>query len=193
MFKDNSDLNKSPKALQKEKIQSLNKRISKYSAKCEDGIVDIKIFTGPISRRRALDLLNRLQNETMYIPASQPLIIKLDFEDQEDTEVQTIFLKETINNEIIKIIHHENQELRRIKILSSILFIVGVGVMLIATLLTSKQFFTSAVQQLFVIASWVFIWEAIDKMVFVRQQLVSTRLKLYQLYFAEYEAQKNQS
>lgn len=180
---------KSPKAIQKERLQQLRKRISKYSAKCEDGIIDLKVSPEPLDRRKALDILSRLENEAMYIPTIQPLTIKVDLENKIDANNQIVFLKETINNEIIKIIYHENQELRRVKILSLILFLIGVSTMLIASLLDFKQFFAQALQQLFVITSWVFIWEAIDKMVFVRHQLVKKKLKLFQLYFVDYELQ----
>jgi hypothetical protein len=189
MVRNQGDFTKSPKAIQKERLQQVRKRISKYSAKFEDGIIDLKVSPEPMDRRKALDILSRLENETMYIPASLELTIKVDLENKENETNQINSLKEGINHEIIKILYHENQELRRVKIVSIILFLVGITTMLIASLLNFKDFFTQAVQQLFVISSWVFIWESIDKMVFVRHKLVKKKLKLFQLYFAEYELQ----
>ena len=189
MINHQGDPIKSPKAIQKERLQQVKKRISKYSAKFEDGIIDVKISPEPTDRGKALDMLNRLENEAMYIPSSQQLTIRVDLEQKENADIQVTTLKEAINNEIIKIIYHENQELRHIKFLSVILFLVGISTMLIASLLNSKTFFAQAAQQLFIIASWVFIWESINKVVFVRHQLIKKKLKLLQLYFANYTLQ----
>ena len=176
------------KAIRKEKIQHIRKRIGAYSAKFEDGIIDIKISSGPIDRRKVLDAITRLESDTMYISSHQQLTIRVEFEDKLEDDNKISTLKEAINSEIIKIIYHENQEIKRIKLISLILGIVGITSMSIAALLSNDKFITFAIQQLFVIISWVFIWETIDKMVFVRQQLVSKKLKLYQLYFADYES-----
>ncbi len=187
MISNQGDPMKSPKAIQKERLQQLKKRINKYSAKFEDGIIDVKVSPEPMDRRKTLDILSRLESEAMYIPSSQQLTIKVDFEQKEEASTQLVALKEAINNEIIKIIYHENQELRRVKFLSIILFLVGISTMLISSLLNSKEFFVQALQQLFMIISWVFIWESIDKVVFVRHQLVKKKMKLFQIYFGDYE------
>ena len=171
----------------KEKLQALEKKLKHYSRHMDEGMVDLKIVPGTYTRGRALDIIQRLLNEANYIPGNQNLTLLLTFEEKENIPEQITRFQDAIQGEIIKMIHHENQEIKQVTLISFVLLLIGLISLVTSIFIPNTNTLSFAIQQIFTIISWVCIWEFIDKFIFERRKLLIDKLNLLQLYFANYE------
>ncbi|MFA6627935.1 MAG: hypothetical protein WCT17_05340 [Bacilli bacterium] len=171
----------------KEKLQALEKKLKYYTHHVDEGMIDLKIVSGAYSRGRTLDIIQRLLLEANYIPANVNLTLMLTFEEKDNISDQITQFKQAIQGEIIKMIHHENQEIKQVNLISFVLLLVGLLSLGVSIFIRESDIFVFAIQQIFTIVSWVCIWEAIDKFIFEKRKLTIGKINLLQLYFANYE------
>jgi hypothetical protein len=168
--------------------RELERKVSKYVRYVEDNVANINVLNPDLDLEEIDTIIEILARQTKYIPISSDITVLIEFKFKKNNNESSVEqVKELITKNLIPRIRNITQEVKRISIISSVLFGLGF-IMLIASILVSENGFSgAAIQQVFSIFSWVFIWTSLEKMIFERIDLIRYKQILKRLYFAEYE------
>jgi len=133
-----------------------------------------------------IDIMEYIVQQAKHIHISYQLIILVELLDGKN-EVEAIrildkMFKRNIMNSLVDCSH----ELKRnLKLIFS-MFLFG-SIAMSLSIIISNFLNIFAVRELIVITSWVFIWRGVEAYFFGRKRLKDQKLKLLQLYTAEFE------
>jgi len=113
-----------------------------------------------------LDLMHYIDSQADPISPEIPIIINFIVDDV--NKVDQIYIKRAIKRFYWLSYKSMTQELRRITITSAILFLVGIGITAVYQILYRLNIDLFA-NEIILIASWVFIWEAFSRFTFNRR------------------------
>jgi hypothetical protein len=168
--------------------KKLDKILSNYVRYIEDNIANINVIDPEMDLQEVEDAIEMLVKQTTPIPYEVDITVLIEFKyKKHNNEPSVEKVQSIISKNLVPRILSVTNEIKRISTISLILFTVGFA-MLIASILISENGFSSlAIQQVFSIFSWVFVWTSLEKMIFERIELVRRKQLLKRLYFADYE------
>jgi hypothetical protein len=168
--------------------KELERKVSKYVRYVEDNIANINVDNPDLDLQEVDDVIERLASQTKYIPVTADITVLVEFKYKKNNNESSVEqVKEVVTKNLIPRIRNITQEVKRISIISLVLFGLGFIMLLASILVTENGFSSSAIQQVFSIFSWVFIWTSLEKMIFERIDMVRHKQILKRLYFAEFE------
>ncbi|MDR2085016.1 MAG: hypothetical protein LBP67_08500 [Bacteroidales bacterium] len=129
------------------------------------------------------ELITYLENEIKYKPVDEPITVEIDIKTHDEKFIESLeklIKKSTINN--IEDITHDLKRNLRISILLLIFGLITLGCISLFSYFTDHYVFN----EFFVIVSWVLIWQFVEMYFFDRPKLKYDKMKLLQLYFAEF-------
>ena len=137
----------------------------------------------PYSSKKVLnqDLLRYIDSQADPLPPHLPLVINFIVDDV--SKVDQEYIRRAIKRYYWLSYKSMTKELRRIKITSLVLFGIGIGVLVLYEVLTRLQIDILA-NQIILIASWVFIWEAVSRFFFNRREKQIERMNEGQMAVA---------
>ena len=171
----------------KEAHLAVRKRVMKYSDKMEDGVIDLKVVSLPASKDEIFSTVHRLIEEAEYIPYQQQVVVRVGLltglkETKNLNEFQDI-----INKEFVRKIFQITKKMKYLFGVSILSLIFGLVAMVVAfTLQNSTSIWLSLFQGFLSVTSWIFLWTAVEKLVFDYRTLNSGRRDLFMLYEADY-------
>lgn len=122
----------------------------------------------PYSEKKVLnqDLMNYIDSQADPISPEIPIIINFIVDDV--NKVDEVYIKRAIKRYYWLSYRSKKKELRRLTITSAILFLVGIGITIVYQILYRLNVDLFA-NEIILIASWVFIWEAVSRFTFNRR------------------------
>jgi hypothetical protein len=168
--------------------KELERKVSKYVRYVEDNIANINVTNPDMDLQEIDDTIEMLARQTRHIPVVNDITVLIEFKyKKNNNETSVDQVKELVKKNLIPRIRNISQEVKRISIISLILFGLGFAMLIASILVTENGFSSSTIQQVFSIFSWVFIWTSLEKMIFERIDLIRHKQNLKRLYFAEFE------
>lgn len=166
----------------------LDKILSKYVRYVEDNIANINVVDPDLDLQEVEDLIEMLVRQTSSIPYEIDITVLIEFKyKKHNNEASVAQVQNIISKNLVPRILNKTLEIKRISTISIILFSVGFLMLVASILITENGFSNIAIQSVFSIFSWVFVWTSLEKMIFERIELVRRKQLLKRLYFAEYE------
>lgn len=151
-----------------------------------DLVVSGTIYDGFSSARNPKlreDILTYLRNRAKYVPALDRLVVNVALHGSETLQE----LANAVRNATRDAILSAHSELKQIKKLYTLLFVLGILTFVAKTFVTG--FFKNAgVNEIFLIIMWVFVWRAVELFFFDRGTIVRENMRLIQLHEARYVA-----
>ncbi len=151
-----------------------------------DLVVSGTIYDGFSSARNPKlreDILTYLRNRAKYVPALDRLVVNVALRGPETLHD----LRDAVRNATMDAILYTHSELKQIKKLYTLLFVLGILTFVAKTIVTG--FFKNAgVNEIFLIIMWVFVWRAVELFFFDRGTIVRENMRLIQLHEARYVA-----
>ena len=128
------------------------------------------------------ELSDFIYDKAKDVPANKDIKIKIftDFK-ADEKEVQDA-IKNNYKKEYINL----KSEMKRNYIFSAVMFVLGI-VTLTLLLLMHSWFYNVYLEIILEIATWVFIWEAVDKFFFERTEIREKRHQFARLYYSQVE------
>lgn len=122
----------------------------------------------PYSEKKVLnqDLMNYIDSQADPISPEIPIIINFIVDDV--NKVDEVYIKRAIKRYYWLSYRSKKKELRRLTITSAILFLIGIGITIVYQILYRLNVDLFA-NEIILIASWVFIWEAVSRFTFNRR------------------------
>lgn len=122
----------------------------------------------PYSEKKVLnqDLMNYIDSQADPISPEIPIIINFIVDDV--NKVDEVYIKRAIKRHYWLSYRSKKKELRRLTITSAILFLIGIGITIVYQILYRLNVDLFA-NEIILIASWVFIWEAVSRFTFNRR------------------------
>lgn len=156
----------------------------------DDGnaIIDVNLeeddnLFSPYSDKKVLnpDILHYIDTLADPLPAHLPLIVNFIVDDK--SKLDQDFIKRAFKRHYWLSYKQMNYEMHRISITSVILFLIGASILVIYYLLDlyRLEFFAN---EIILIASWVFIWEAVSRFFFGRRNKQIERINEGQMAVA---------
>lgn len=142
-----------------------------------------------LSRRRInQEIMSHLEDNSKYVQLYKPLLINVTVSNKEiDAELlKTIELM--VERSLIKRITDLTIQIKQVRVISSLMVIFGLAAMAISIVLSEKYLNIFMMQEIFTIASWVFIWKSVEGLAFEQRKLSMQKYKLLQIYSADYES-----
>ncbi len=199
-----------PKEAEKLREKQLGQQISKfkeadkevlkieYEEYDEDedyAVIDLEInqesdiyqkFTMLSRRRISQEIMNHLEENAKYVPLYKPLLINVTRPHQTiDADLlKTIELM--VERSLTKRIIDLTVNIKQIKILSTLMVLFGLTAMMISILLSERYLNLFIINEVFYIASWVFVWKAVEGFLFDLRKTTEQKYKLLQIYSADY-------
>ncbi|MBN2220346.1 MAG: hypothetical protein JW697_08730 [Kosmotogaceae bacterium] len=166
-------------------LDELLNLVGNYSEKADDNHVHLNL-TGPDltddDAERAVDVL---EEKTKYLPLKRNLTVMVDCNCGDLLDLSKK-VKDSIRKQLIPLLYYVDLDLRRLSRVSAAMMVFGVLAMGTASLLSELSFNPYALHEILVIASWVFIWAAVETFFFDRRKLKNRKHHLYRIYFAEF-------
>lgn len=199
-----------PKEAEKLREKQLGQQISKfkeadkevlkieyeeYDEEEDYAVIDLEIsqesdiyqkFTMLSRRRISQEIMTHLEENAKYVPLYKPLLINVTMPHHTiDTDLlKTIELM--VERSLTKRIIDLTVNIKQIKILSTLMVLFGLTAMMISILLSERYFNLFIINEVFSIASWVFIWKSVDGFLFDLRKTTEQKYKLLQIYSADY-------
>lgn len=199
-----------PKEAEKLREKQLGQQISKfkeadkevlkieYEEYDEDedyAVIDLEItqesdiyqkFTMLSRRRISQEIMNHLEENAKYVPLYKPLLINITMPNHivEPELLKTIELM--VERSLTKRIIDLTVNIKQIKIISTLMVLFGLTAMIISILLSDRFFNIFIINEVFSIASWVFIWKSVEGFLFDLRKTTDQKYKLLQIYSADY-------
>lgn len=127
------------------------------------------------------DLMNYIDSQADPISPEIPIIINFIVDDV--NKVDEVYIKRAIKRYYWLSYKSMTKELRRLTITSAILFLIGIGITIVYQILYRLNIDLFA-NEIILIASWVFIWEAVSRFTFNRRAKQIERLNEGQMAVA---------
>ena len=115
---------------------------------------------------------NHLKQNSDYIPSFEDVTIVVP-------EQYMNNFKSVLNNMSAVELSHIKKDLHSNLLKAGIFLVVGILIMIISALYVADDY--PIVQDILVIASWVFVWAAVEDLFFSRKQLVNRKYKILQI------------
>lgn len=146
----------------------------------------------PYSEKKVLntDLMRYIDSQADPLPADVPLVINFIVDDVSDVDKE--YIQKAIKRYYWLSYKSMTQELRRILITSIILFFIGISILVFYEVLNRLSIDIFA-NQIVLIASWVFIWEAVSRFFFNRRAKQIERINEGQMVVATIRFEKRKS
>ena len=178
-------LNKGSLERVKVETSELDRRVKNYSEKADDGTVNVKVEDKSFGKQDAEKLIELLEERTRYLPLRRGLSVSIEGTESEMKEFIPR-VRNSVRDSLVPLVFYIDLDLKRLAKLSVILIVVGMLAMGIASILTELSFNAYALHEILVIASWVFIWAAVETFFFERRKLRKRKHHLQRIYSAEF-------
>ena len=181
------DRDSSPRGKLLQKILEKARKTAAASPEHEiDLVVSDSIYddlSGARSRIVREDIVAYLRNRAKYVPPLDRLVVNVALHGPETLQD----LRDAVRNATRDAILYTHSELKQIKKLYTLLFVLGILTFVAKTIVTG--FFKNAgVNEIFLIIMWVFVWRAVELFFFDRGTIVRENMRLIQLHEARYVA-----
>ena len=171
-------------------LQKILEKARKTAARSPEHEIDLVVsdsiyddLSGARSRIVREDIVAYLRNRAKYVPALDRLVVNVALRGPETLHE----LADAVRNATRDAILYTHNELKQIKKLYTLLFVLGVLTFVAKTFVTG--FFKNAgVNEIFLIIMWVFVWRAVELFFFERGTIVRENMRLIQLHEARYVA-----
>ena len=168
--------------------KKLDKVLANYVRYIEDNIANINVLDPDMDLQEVEDVIEILVKQTNPIPFDFDVTVLIEFKyKKHNNEASVEQVQNIITKNLVPRIIAVTNEIKRISTISLILFSFGFLMLIGSILIQENGFSSSAIQQVFSIFSWVFIWTSLEKMIFERIELVRRKRLLKRLYFSSYE------
>ena len=168
--------------------KKLDKVLANYVRYIEDNIANINVLDPDMDLQEVEDVIEILVKQTNPIPYDFDVTVLIEFKyKKHNNEASVDQVQNIITKNLVPRIIAVTNEIKRISTISLILFSFGFLMLIGSILIQENGFSSSAIQQVFSIFSWVFIWTSLEKMIFERIELVRRKRLLKRLYFSSYE------
>ena len=168
--------------------KKLDKVLANYVRYIEDNIANINVLDPDMDLQDVEDVIEILVKQTNPIPYDFDVTVLIEFKyKKHNNEASVEQVQNIITKNLVPRIIAVTNEIKRISTISLILFSFGFLMLIGSILIQENGFSSSAIQQVFSIFSWVFIWTSLEKMIFERIELVRRKRLLKRLYFSSYE------
>jgi len=174
-------LNKTSLERVKVETSELDRRVKNYSERADDGTVNVKVEDKSFGKHDAEKLIELLEERTRYLPLRRGLSVSIE---GTESEMKEFFPR--VRDSLVPLVYYIDLDLKRLARLSVILIVVGMLAMGIASILTELSFNAYALHEILVIASWVFIWAAVETFFFERRKLKNRKHHFQRIYSAEF-------
>ncbi len=178
-------LNKTSLERVKVETRELDRRVKSYSERADDGTVHVKADDTSFAKQDAEKLIELLEERTRYLPLRRGLSVSIEGPESEMKEFIPR-VRNSIRDSLVPLVYYVDLDLKRLARLSVILIVVGMLAMGSASILTELSFNAYALHEILVIASWVFIWAAVETFFFERRKLKNRKHHLQRIYSAEF-------
>ncbi|KUK79822.1 hypothetical protein V511_13920 [Mesotoga sp. Brook.08.YT.4.2.5.1] len=170
-------------SLERVKVETseLDRRVKNYSERADDGTVNVKVEDKSFGKHDAEKLIELLEERTRYLPLRRGLSVSIE---GTESEMKEFFPR--VRDSLVPLVYYIDLDLKRLARLSVILIVVGMLAMGIASILTELSFNAYALHEILVIASWVFIWAAVETFFFERRKLKNRKHHFQRIYSAEF-------
>lgn len=170
---------KNPEVVEQQKI--LKKRLEEYNKLSNDDVHNLILDHENFSLLDAHDWLKEMEEENIFPFSQAPLtvVIKTNY------SIHPSNIQSTVQKAIIPHLFDLNRSFRRVTLIAFIYLATGLTFFLAPYLL---NFFNEveALKEIFIIMSWIFIWNGLDKFIFERHDLRFQIARLKRIYFAIY-------
>jgi hypothetical protein len=165
-------------------IDDLQLRLVHFASIVDDDTVKIQIQTKKFENLAAIEVIKILEESTKYIPLKRPVTVAVDPNDH-DIELHKIV--EYVKQELVPIIYHLNNDIKRITILSIIMLILSSLTLVLSIFFVGIEGTPGIlIEQVFTIFTWVFSWTGLEKLIFDRPVLTNRQKNLKRLYSAKF-------
>ena len=178
-------LNKTSLERVKVETSELDRRVKNYSERADDGTVNVKVEDKSFGKHDAEKLIELLEERTRYLPLRRGLSVSIEGTESEMKEFIPR-VRNSVRDSLVPLVYYIVLDLKRLARLSVILIVVGMLAMGIASILTELSFNAYALHEILVIASWVFIWAAVETFFFERRKLKNRKHHFQRIYSAEF-------
>ena len=181
------DRDSSPRGKLLQKILEKARKTAAASPEHEiDLVVSDSIYddlSGARSRIVREDIVAYLRNRAKYVPPLDRLVVNVALCGPETLHD----IRDAVRNATRDAILYTHSELKQIKKLYTLLFVLGILTFVAKTIVTG--FFKNAgVNEIFLIVMWVFVWRAVELFFFDRGTIVRESMRLVQLHEARFVA-----
>lgn len=144
-------------------------------------------YTMLFRKRISQEIMNYLEEATKYVPLYKPVKINVTLPNQSISEELLKQIELMVERSLARRIIDLNIIIKDI-ILKSFLMIIFGLISMVVNILLDTYFSIYMLEEVFMIASWVFIWKAVEGLFFDRRKTHISKLKLLQIYSADYES-----
>jgi hypothetical protein len=167
-------------------IDDLQLRLVHFASIMDDDTVKIQIQTKKFENLAAIEVIKILEESTKYIPLKRSVTVAVDPNDH-DIELHKIV--EYVKQELVPIIFHLNNDIRRLTFLSSLMLLLSTVTLVLSVFVTNTGIEgTTGIlfEQVIGIFTWVFAWTGLEKLIFDRPILTNRQKNLKRLYSAKF-------
>lgn len=182
----------------KEADKEVNKiKYEEYDEDEEYAVIDLELsgeqdiyqkFSMLSRKRISQEIMNHIEENAKYVPLYKPLLINVKFPNQlvEAELLKTIEL--LVERSLIKRINDLSIQIKQTRIISTFMVLFGLLTMTISIFLSEDYLNVFMLQEIFTIASWVFIWKSVEGFAFEQRRTSLQKYKLLQIYSADYQS-----
>lgn len=170
-------------------------KYEEYDEEEDYAVIDLEIsqesdiyqkFTMLSRRRISQEIMNHLEEYAKYVPLYKPLLINITMPNHtiapELLQTIELMVERSLSRRIIDL----TVTIKQIKILSTLMVLFGLTAMMISILLSERYLNIFIFNEVFSIASWVFIWKSVEGFLFDLRKTTEQKYKLLQIYSADY-------
>lgn len=141
-----------------------------------------------LSRKRiSQEIMNYLEEASKYVPLYKPIKINVTMHNH---EISSELLKQVelmVERSLARRIIDLNVMMKD-TILRSILMIIFGLISMVINIMLDTYANVYMLEEVFMIASWVFIWQSVEGLFFDRRKIHISKLKLLHVYSADYDS-----
>jgi hypothetical protein len=161
----------------------LDARLTQYGREIDEDMASFKIVSDKFEGKVVQDTLRDLEEETRYTP----LIRKVTVEVQAGNfEVHLPIIIDQIQDELIPVIYYLKKDIRRLTLIGSVLYSIGMMVLVFGGWFSENLFVNAISGEVYGIFSWIFIWTGVEKLLFDRREIQYRVKLLKRLFHAKY-------
>jgi hypothetical protein len=161
----------------------LDARLTQYSREIDEDMASFKIVSDKFEGKVVLDTIRDLEEETRYTPLKRKVTVEVQ---AGNFEVHLPIIIDQIQDELVPVIYYLKKDIRRLTLIGSVLYSIGMMVLVFGGWLSENLFVNAISGEVYGIFSWIFIWTGAEKLLFDRREIQYRVKLLKRLFHAKY-------
>jgi hypothetical protein len=161
----------------------LDSRLTQYGREIDEDMASFKIVSDKFEGKIVQDTIRDLEEETRYTPLNRKVTVEVQ---AGNFEVHLPIIIDQIQDELIPVIYYLKKDIRRLTLIGSLLYGIGMMVLIFGGWLSENLFVNAISVEVYGIFSWIFIWTGAEKLLFDRREIQYRVKLLKRLFHAKY-------